>query len=192
MTSRSDILAFVIKEYFRGEAKRAAFITGYSIARINAWSSGASTPQKATLQYFLQCAFVPEFRVIAEYARFDHTSPLQTQLKKILGEHTADPGIYAFYDSLGNLVYLGKATQLLAEMTSALNRPVTITFPKGVRQPPETRKEVVRFVSAYDVGAAEWGDYPKHVESLILRISKPLLNKNIGTLDKAYKIPKEA
>lgn len=192
MTSRSDILAFVIKEYFGGEVKRAAHITGYKSAQINAWMSGSLRPQKATLQYILQRAFVPEFRVICEYARFDHTSAVQTQLKKILGEHTGDPGIYAFYDSLGNLVYLGKATKLLAEMNSALNRTVTITFPKGVRQPPETRKEVVRFVSAYDVGVTEWGDYPRHVESLILRISKPLLNKNIGTLGKAYKVPKEA
>ena len=108
----------------------------------------------------------------------------------MLGEHTKDPGICAFYDSFGNLVYLGKATSLMAEISSALSRAVTINFPKGVKRVPETRKEVIKFISAYDVGATDWGDYSKHVESIILHISKPTLNKNIGSLGKAFKAPK--
>ena len=191
MASRSEFFQFVIQEHYRNDLKHASFITGYSVATINSWASGKKTPQKATINYFLQCAFVPEFRVIAEYQEFDPNSAIQTQLKKMLGEHTQDPGIYAFYDSFGNLVYLGKATSLMAEIISALGRPVTVNFPRGVKRLPETRKEVIKFISAYDVGATDWGDYPKHVESLILRISKPILNKNIGSLDKAFKMPKE-
>ncbi|MFM9900833.1 MAG: hypothetical protein ACKVOT_07440 [Polaromonas sp.] len=191
MASRSEFFQFIIEEYYKNDLKHAAFVTGYSAAAINAWSSGKKTPQKATISYFLQCAFVPEFRVITEYSEFDPHVAVQTQLKKMLGEHTKDPGIYAFYDSFGRLVYLGKATSLMAEIISALGRPVTISFPKGVKHLPETRKEVIKFISAYDVGATDWGDYPKHVESLILRISKPILNKNIGSLDKAFKMPKD-
>ena len=44
----------------------------------------------------------------------------------------------------------------------------------------------MKYISAYDVGSSNWIDYPKHVESLILRISKPILNKQIGFLEKAY------
>lgn len=192
MSSRSEILNFIVFEYYQSNVEKASYITGYAKAKIKSWLSGEIIPQKATITYFLQCAFVPEFRVIAEYEEFSHSHALQTQLKKILGEHCSDSGIYAFYDSLGNLIYLGKAKKLQAEITSALNRPFHINLPKGVKNPPESRKEIVRFISAYDVGATSWGDYPKHVESLLLRISKPLLNKNIGTLERAYKVPKEA
>lgn len=48
------------------------------------------------------------------------------------------------------------------------------------------RHQVVRYISAYDVKSSESCDYPNHVESLILRVSKPIMNKQIGTLDKAY------
>ncbi|WP_208410031.1 hypothetical protein [Xanthomonas arboricola] len=182
----------MIQENYKNDLDRASFKTGYSVAKIKSWISGQKTPQKVTVSYFLQCALVPEFKVIAEYKEFDSSAAVQGQLKKILGEHAKDPGIYAFYDSFGSLVYIGKAKCLLAEINSALGRSVTINFPKGVKRLPETRKEVVRFISAYDVGATEWGDYPKHVESLILRISKPILNKNIGSLGKAFKMPREA
>ncbi len=43
----------------------------------------------------------------------------------------------------------------------------------------------VRYLSAYEVRKSEAGDNARHVESLILRISKPRLNKNIGTLKEA-------
>ena len=192
MATRSEILSFIIEEYFQSSVENAAIISGYTKSRIQSWCSGKTIPRKATIQYFLQCAFVPEFKIIAEYEFFNHKEAVQTQLKKMLGEHAQDPGIYAFYDSLGNLIYIGKAKKLIAEITSALNRPFHLNLPKGVKNPPEVRKEVVGFISAYDVGNSDWGDYPKHVESLILRISKPILNKNIGALEKAYKAPKEA
>lgn len=187
MATRSEIFDYIITEYFRNDLGRASQVSGYSKSKIKAWREGSQSPQKATIEYFLQRAFIPEFTVIAEYALFNHERQVQTQLKMILGGHVNDPGIYAFYDSLGNLIYLGKATKLLTEITSALNRPFHIILPKGIQNPPETRKEVVRFISAYDVGATDSVDYPKHVESLILRISKPLLNKNIGSLERAHK-----
>jgi hypothetical protein len=44
----------------------------------------------------------------------------------------------------------------------------------------------VKYISAYEVKIFDNFDYPKHVESLILRISKPRMNKQIGILDRAY------
>lgn len=191
MATRAVVLQYILDEYFEGDTKKMAEISGYTQAQIAGWLSGNRNPQKNTIEYLIQCAFIPEFKVIAEFAVFDKQKALQTQLKAILGGHTEDPGIYAFYDSLGNLIYLGKAKKFLSEITSAINRTIHIAFPKGVNSAPKTRAEIVKYISAYDVGAVKWSDFPKHVESLILRISKPLLNKNIGSLDKAHKQPKE-
>jgi hypothetical protein len=57
-------------------------------------------------------------------------------------------------------------------------------FPKGARQ-PKCRLDVVRYISVYYTQPSIFEDYAKHMESLILRISKPALNTNIGKLEKA-------
>ena len=44
------------------------------------------------------------------------------------------------------------------------------------------RYEVVKYISAYEIAGLNWTDYPKHTESLLLRISKPPLNVYIGSL----------
>ena len=191
MIDRCEVLKYIVNNYF-GSAKRASEVSGYSQALITSWLAGTRSPQKPTIEYLIQCAFVPEFKVIAEYADFNSAAALQTQFKDILGEHTGHPGLYAFYDSLGGLLYIGKATKLMPEMISAIKRPVHVDFPKGIKAKPQSRVEVVRYVSAYDVGIVKWNDFPKHVESLILRLSKPKLNKNIGHLAKARTQPKEA
>ena len=191
MINRSEVLQSIIKNYY-GTLDKASASTGYSQARLSGWLSGKRNPQKQTIEYIIHCAVVPEFKVIAEYAQFDGKQALQTQFKAILGSHMGNPGLYAFYDALGGLLYIGKATKLMPEMISAIKRTVHIEFPKGVKVKPTSRIEVVRYVSAYDVGPVEWDDYPKHVESLLLRISKPRLNKNIGHLARALVAPKDA
>lgn len=191
MATRSAFFDFVIKEYYRSN-KDAAKKTGYHEKTIAEWRSGKRTPQRDTIEYFITVALVPEFKVIHEFWKFDSNKPLLTQLKAMLGEHKDDPGIYAFYDALGNLLYLGKATKLLGEISAAICRTIDVSFPKGIKTKPETRKEVVRYISAYDVGSTSFDDYPKHVESLLLRISKPPFNKNIGSLNRARKEPTEA
>jgi len=191
MVSRSDIFDFVVREYYKNN-KDAAKKTGYHEKAIAQWRTGERTPQRSTIEYFMSVALVPEFKVIQEFWPFDHNLALLTQLKAMLGGHKDDPGIYAFYDALGNLLYVGKATKLLGEISAAICRKIDVSFPKGVKNKPETRKEVVRYISAYDVGTSSFDDYPKHVESLLLRISKPPFNKNIGFLDRARKEPVDA
>lgn len=186
MATRSEFFDFVVCEYYK-DNKDAAAKTGYHESTIAQWRSGDRTPQRSTIEYFISVALVPEFKVIQEFWPFDQSKPLLTQLKNMLGEHKNAPGIYAFYDSLGNLLYIGKATKLLGEINAAICRKIDVSFPKGVKYKPESRKEVVRYISAYDVGTSSFDDYPKHVESLLLRISKPPLNKNIGTLARALK-----
>ena len=86
---------------------------------------------------------------------------------------------------MANLVYIGKSDgNLLAEIYQQLNAQVKKPFPRGARQ-PEHRLDVVRYISAYYTQPSIFEDYAKHMESLILRISKPTLNANIGKLKKA-------
>lgn len=189
-TNRTEVVNYVIDNYYDGDLKNAARITQCTLAQLQSWVSGKTNPSPNSINYLIECAVVPEFKVIAEFAEFDSSKALQTQLKSFLGAHAVQPGIYAFYDSMANLIYLGKASKLLSEITSALGRVVKVSFPKGVKKGPGTVKEVVRYISAYDVGTVGWDDFPKHVESLILRISKPKLNANIGFLAKAHVQPK--
>ena len=139
----------------------------------------------------LYWALVPEFKIVVEFGEFDPAGKPHPQLRELLAGHEEKAGIYAFYDSMANLLYVGKTKHLLEESYNAIRRGVDVSFPQGIKKCPEFRYQVVRYVSAYDVGNSDWLDIPKHVESLILRISKPVLNKNIGFLEQVVSLPKE-
>lgn len=180
---RSKVIQYLVVEYYDGDEKRAAEATGYAAHQISSWIKGEREPQKGTVEYFMHCAFAPEFKVVTEFYNFNPYDRVRTQIRDALNGYEDHPGIYAFYDSMANLLYVGKATSnLLDEMYNAILRGIDISFPKGVTQVPQKRYEVVRFLSAYDVGVYSHLDYPRHVESLILRLSKPPLNQNIGQL----------
>jgi len=192
VTTRTSVLQYVIDEYFGKSVEKAASASGYTVRQLSDWLSGVRNPQKQTIEHLIQCVFVPEFRVVAEYGDFDSDKAVLGQLKQLLKGYEKKPGIYAFYDSMANLLYVGKAKELLGETYAAIRRDVHVEFPKGIKAKPLTRVEIVRYISAYDVGDYKWQDFPKHVESLLLRISKPPLNKNIGFLDRAHTQPKDA
>jgi hypothetical protein len=151
------------------------------------WLEDKNQPNVGNVSYLMHRAFAPEFRVIAEYEQIQISSEetIHRQVANILKGHEAASGLYAFYDSMANLVYIGKSDgNLLAEICQQLNAQVKKPFPRGARQ-PEHRLDVVRYISAYYVQPSIFEDYAKHMESLILRISKPALNANIGKLKKA-------
>ncbi|MEN5094379.1 hypothetical protein ABE458_27205 [Pseudomonas protegens] len=189
MTDRSGVLRYIIERYYSGDIETACAHTGYSSKQIEDWCSGQCQPQHITVEYFIHRAFTPEFQSVVEFAEFKQDQPVMAQLKTLFKGHEERAGIYAFYDSMANLIYLGKATNLLKEAYSAIRRDVDIQFPAGIKKKPDKRYEIVRYISAYDVGSSDWMDFPKHVESLILRISKPILNKNIGHIEQAYTPP---
>ena len=62
--------------------------------------------------------------------------------------------------------------------------------PQAVPNPPSNRWNVVKYVSAYEIPHVDHLDYPKHVESLVLRLSKPIGNKVLGRLERSSP-PKE-
>jgi hypothetical protein len=183
-------IRFAVENYFDGNISQAAERTGYTQSQIKKWINDEIRPHVDTTRYFMSIALIPEFTIVCEHHPFDGTESISGQLKGMLNGHHNSPGIYVFYDSLCEPLYLGKArTSLQTEITSALNRPVSLSYPKTISPPPAKVKELVKYISAYDVAGKEHSDYPKHVESLVLRIRKPKLNKQLGTLTKL--IPKK-
>lgn len=191
MDIRNLVVKYLVDEYFSGSVEKAAAATNYSCSQLEGWITGKICPQKQTVNYLIHTAFVPEFKVIVEFGEFDPMKKVRTQLKKMLAGHEGRPGIYAFYDSMANLLYLGKATKLLDECYSAIRREVHVQFPSGIRKKPKFRYGIVKYISAYDVGDSLWVDLPKNVESLLLRISKPPLNKQIGYLETVQRPERE-
>lgn len=178
-------IRFAIKHYFDGDIYQAANRTGYTQSQIKKWINDEIRPHVNTTRYFMGIALIPEFKIVCEHHPFNCEENISAQLREMLNGHHNSPGIYVFYDSLCEPVYLGKAnSSLQAEITSALSRPVSLYYPKTVPSPPTKVKQLIKYISAYDVAGKEHSDYPKHVESLILRIKKPKLNKQLGTLTK--------
>jgi hypothetical protein len=191
MGTRGEIFKYVAERFVSTEIEEIADYCEFDVRQVSSWIAGDVEPNHATVQRLLMYAFTPQFRVITEFAEFDPNGLVRPQLRQILEGHHDTAGLYAFYDSMANLIYIGKATKLLQEVYDAIRRPVHLSFPKGVKARPDQRKELVRYVSAYEVEESAHMDYPKHVESLILRISKPPLNKNIGSLEQAWSDPED-
>lgn len=181
---RAEIIRYFLDEYFSGDTQDLCDATGYRNSQIRDWLNGSKVPQKKTIEYIIHCTLAPEFKVVVEFSEFSPNNSIKPQLRSALDEYCNHPGIYAFYDSMAKLLYIGKATSLLDEIYQSMRQNISVKFPNSVRSTPTKRYEVIRYFSAYDVGDSYWVDYPRHVESLILRISKPPLNKISGNLER--------
>ena len=191
MNERVVTLKYILSQFFKDDIDEIVDVTGYSKSVIDAWMKGKVVPNHTTISYVISCIFTPQFTVVEEFYEIDPNQTILTQLKKMYKGHEHRSGIYAFYDSMANLLYVGKAINLLEETYSALRRDSEIHFPAGIKNKTVQRHQVVRYISAYNVKSFDDFDYPKHVESLILRISKPRMNKQIGILDAAFPKPEE-
>lgn len=193
-TFTAQLVQYLVDEYFEGDALRFAKHTRYTKHQVDSWISGRRKPQKATVRWLLSTAIAPEFRVIKEFAPFTAMTKkdISRQLRVILDGHQNNCGVYAFYDSMCNVIYVGKAsTGFFAEMYQQLRGKLQIEFPVAIRAAPRERWQAVRYVSAYEVPKVEHLDYQRHVEALLLRVSKPVGNKVLGKLNQTS-APKEA
>ena len=193
MARRNEVVGYLLETHYEGNVPKLSAATGFSHQQINDWLSRERIPHASSVDWIIHRTFAPEFQVIAEYQPIDPAATNRTvtkQLESIFAGHKKASGLYAFYDSMASLIYLGKSDgNLFNECKVQLNAQLPKgIFPKGAKQ-PNSRIDVVRYVSAYYVQASDFEDYAKHVESLILRISKPALNANIGLLQTA-KAPK--
>lgn len=185
-SNTGEMFKYIYSEYYDSNPDRFGKETGYSKPTYGPWITGQRQPRRKTIEYLLSLIFHPEFQVITEFHPLSPGTPLRSQIDRALHSHKNSPGLYAFYDDLANLLYLGKAKSLAREISAALNREDKISFPAGIADKLFKRQSLVGYFSAYHVKQLGKQDYAKHVESLILRISKPPINKNIGRLQPAH------
>jgi hypothetical protein len=182
----AELVNFLSSEYFSGDIKELSEHTGYTKQQLECWTSGKRKPHKATLRYLISAVIAPELKIVCEFfpVNINSAGDISKEINKALGVHADKPGIYAFYDSMCNLIYIGKAAQgLFREVYQQLRGPLGIKFPTALKKPPNNRWRATSFISAYEVPSIDHLDYPKHIESLILRISKPIGNKILGNLN---------
>ncbi len=87
-----------------------------------------------------------------------------------LSSITQQPGIYALYDSAGNTLYAGQATNLRAEIAQTMNRKVNFTIRLGPNLSKKANpkfKDVTTRVSVYVV---ESNRLRHNLEALLLRV----------------------
>jgi hypothetical protein len=184
----NELVKYIEDEYFGGDRTKLAEHTGYTKQQIGTWADGSRKPRGVTMRYLLSSVLAPEFKIVCEFVPINITveKDISHNLRKALGKHHDRPGIYAFYDSLCNLFYVGKTAAkngLYGEMYQQLKNPLGMTFPKALIGSPKSRWQAAAFISAYEVPLVAHLDYPKHVESLVLRLSKPVGNKILGGLN---------
>ncbi|MBA2587355.1 MAG: hypothetical protein H0U98_01895 [Alphaproteobacteria bacterium] len=90
-------------------------------------------------------------------------------------------GVYVIYDSGGNVLYVGKATDFRAEIRQACNRKI----PVGIRLGPKLKKvnpkinDLAAYLSLYEIPSKR---VRHNFESMLLRIiANQTHNSNIGT-----------
>lgn len=184
----AELVDFLIDTYFKGDVKAFSAQVLSTENQIAGWRSGRVKPQKWQLRSMLSHTLVPEIKVVAEYQRveFKTASDVSQLMRQVLQGHLNTPGIYAFYDSMWNVIYVGKASEgLFGEICQQLRGGLGVKFPRAVREGPKYRWQAVQYVSAYEVPKTNFFDYQKHIEALILRVSKPVSNKVLGTLQNA-------
>ena len=180
------LVEHLIAEYFDGDSALLAKRSGFSKQQIESWRNGSKKPRKSTIRWLLSTTIAPEFKVACEFSPIDvsQIKEVRKKLANVLGTHKNSTGIYAFYDSMCNVVYIGKAsTEFLSEMYQQMRNELGVSFPKAIQKAPLYRRQVVRYVSAYKIPSVDHIDYPKHVEALVLRLSKPIGNKVLGKIE---------
>lgn len=188
LSFEAGLVDYLVREHFHGDSGEFARHTGYSKQQIEYWRAGSKKPQKSTLRWLLSATIAPEFRVAVEFEPIDIVgrNEISKVLREALNGHEKNTGVYAFYDSMCNVLYVGKAsTGFGQEMYQQLRAPLGIGFPRAVTNAPSERWMAVKYISAYEIPKVDHLDYPKHVESLVLRLSKPVGNKVLGTLKRS-------
>jgi hypothetical protein len=98
--------------------------------------------------------------------RVQEVEPIPTPLGKL----PTDPGIYALYSSSGDVLYVGQATNLRAEVYQTLNRRVNFVVRRG---PTITKKAYPKYKDLADRMSAYVVESPllrHNLEALLLRV----------------------
>jgi hypothetical protein len=102
----AQLVEYLITHYFDGDIDAFAKRTAYSKHHVQTWCSGRRKPQRASVRWMLSATIAPEFKVVAEFATVDFrkTSDIRQELNRLLSAHGDKAGVYAFYDSMCNVI----------------------------------------------------------------------------------------
>lgn len=165
-------------EFFRKLKILGGFKTNHSFAR-------AIGKRPANVSRYLSGAMVPGDKVLltSVEAMFDWSVKPLSEVRRIpkkLGELPNVPGIYVLYSSDGDVLYLGQAANLQAEIRQTLRRQI----PVGVRFGPSLKKvrpkiaDLAVRMSLYEINSPK---VRHNIEALLLRVFvNQTHNVNIG------------
>lgn len=132
---------------------------GKKQSNITDYLSGKKPPQKRALRSIID--HLSEWKVIPQF-----------EVRKIDGlqsKISTEPGIYALYDSAGNTLYVGQATNLSLEVNQTLQRLANFairTGPNLSKKNKPTYKSIATHISIYIVSSAR---LRHNLEALLLR-----------------------
>jgi len=72
MDLRNHVAKYLLDDYWDGDFTQAASATFYSVSQIQEWIDGTRCPQKATIEYLMHMALVPEFKLIVEFGKLQY------------------------------------------------------------------------------------------------------------------------
>jgi hypothetical protein len=139
-------------------------------ANISAYLKGKKSPGKKVLKSCLENIYGWEVKSLMEL------EPLPNKLSSL----PEDPGIYIIYDSGGQALYLGKATNLRSELQQTLRRPIPVglRFGSKLRKTRPKIKELTKYISLYAIPSKK---IRHNFEVLLLRVfANQTHNSNIG------------
>ena len=146
---------------------------GKAAANMANYLSGALVPGKEVLASSLQHLYEWHVTPIME------VKPIPDNLNSL----PTSAGIYVFYDSAGNVLYIGKAKNFRLEVRQTLGRkiPVPIRFGPQLTKSKPKISTLAKLLSLYEVPSPR----TRHnVEALLLRIiPNQTHNSNIGWFD---------
>lgn len=140
------------------KGKNFAKRIGKQTSNVTDYLTGTKTPKHKVLLSSVQHAFEWEVKPIIEMGEVDNSNLRE------------EPGIYALYDSAGNAIYVGQATNLKQEVKQALNRNVNFTVRRGPNLSKKAKpkcKELAKSLSAYSVPSSR---VRHNLEALLLRV----------------------
>jgi hypothetical protein len=116
----------LLRSFTDGTDAEFAKACGKKPANMSTYLSGSSIPGKRVLKSAVEHLYEWSVQPIMEVQ--DIPIKLNTLPK--------DKGIYVFYDSSGNVIYIGKATNFRAEINQTLNKKI----PVAIRVGPKLKK----------------------------------------------------
>jgi hypothetical protein len=120
-------------------------------------------------------------RCVRSLAEWDVAPRMEVEpIPHRLSELPQEGGVYILYDSAGNVLYIGKATNFRAEVQQTLSRtiPVPIRFGPDLAKTSPHLKKIATHISLYAVPSPR---LRHNLEALLLRVfPNQTHNTNIG------------